>query len=216
MAAIVTNSYFRNVTGKPGLLAFGAMATLALYILAWAYPTFPGDEWILVGIQSFRSGWLDETAKWFASFGLFWVFMPSAGVLMVSLLLLRRYADVSMLFVSLMIIGAVNALKLIVDRPRPDHQIFEPVESSLSFPSGHSLLAVILGGVLIYLVGLWVKPILARRIIQAALILVIIGMGMSRVYMGVHWPSDVIGSYMSGLLALVALIGLRNAVASDP
>jgi undecaprenyl-diphosphatase len=135
---------------------------------------------------------------------------------MVSLLLLRRYADVSMLFVSLMIIGAVNALKLIVDRPRPDHQIFEPVESSLSFPSGHSLLAVILGGVLIYLVGLWVKPILARRIIQAALILVIIGMGMSRVYMGVHWPSDVIGSYMSGLLALVALIGLRNAVASDP
>jgi undecaprenyl-diphosphatase len=121
-----------------------------------------------------------------------------------------------MLFVSLMIIGAGNALKLIVDRPRPDHQIFEPVQSSLSFPSGHSLLAIILGGVLIYLVGLWVKSILARRIIQAALILVIIGMGMSRVYMGVHWPSDVIGSYMSGLLALVALIGLRNAVASDP
>ena len=197
-------------------MAFGVMATLALYILAWAYPTFPGDEWILVGIQSFRSDWLDETSKWFASFGLFWVFMPFAGVLMVSLLLLRRYADVSMLFVSLMIIGAGNALKLIVDRPRPDHQIFEPVQSSLSFPSGHSLLAIILGGVLIYLVGLWVKSILARRIIQAALILVIIGMGMSRVYMGVHWPSDVIGSYMSGLLALVALIGLRNAVASDP
>lgn len=216
MAAIVTNAYFRNVTGKLGLLAFGVMATLALYILAWAYPTFPGDEWILVGIQSFRSAWLDETAKWFANFGLFWVFMPSAGVLMVSLLLLRRYADVSMLFVSLMIIGAGNELKLIVDRPRPDLQIFEPVQSSSSFPSGHSLLAIILGGVLIYLVGLWVKPILARRIIQAALILVIAGMGMSRVYMGVHWPSDVIGSYMSGLLALVALIGLRNAVASDP
>ena len=127
--------------------------------------------------------------------------------------LLRSLPDEDAL---MMIIGAGNELKLMVDRPRPDLQIFESVQSSSSFPSGHSLLAIILAGVLIYHVGMRVKPILARRIIQAALILVIVGMGMSRVYMGVHWPSDVIGSYMSGLLALVALIGLRNAVASDP
>ncbi|PKB69525.1 MAG: hypothetical protein BZY77_04495 [SAR202 cluster bacterium Io17-Chloro-G5] len=52
-------------------------------------------------------------------------------------------------------------------------------------------MAVIVGGVLGYLVGLWVKPLLLRRSLQAGLVLVVIGMGASRAYLGLHWPSDV-------------------------
>ncbi|MBC8281258.1 MAG: phosphatase PAP2 family protein [Chloroflexi bacterium] len=192
------------------------LGTLALYILAWVYPTFPGDESILLRFQSLRSGWLDETAKGFANFGVVSVFIPAAAFLMAFLLMARRYADVAMVFAGLMVIGIGNGLKVLVDRPRPDHQIFDPIQSSFSFPSGHSLLAVILGGLLIYLVESWVKPVLLRRAIQIGLVLVVVAMGASRVYMGVHWPSDVIGSYLFGLLALVGLITLRNAVASDP
>ena len=134
---------------------------------------------------------------------------------MALLLVARRYADVVMVFAGLVLIGMGNWIKVLVDRPRPDYQIFDPIESSLSFPSGHSLLAVILGGLLIYLTESMVKPVLLRRVIQIGLIVVVVVMGASRVYMGVHWPSDVIGSYVFGLLALVGLIGLRNAVASD-
>ena len=122
----------------------------------------------------------------------------------------RRYADIGLVFSGLMIVGLGNRLKLLVDRPRPDYQIIEPFASGLSFPSGHSLLAVILGGVLVYLVGQWVRPILPRRAIQVGLVLVVVGMGASRVYLGVHWPSDVIGSYVLGVLSLVALVWLRN------
>ena len=205
----------RNITGKTWLLIAGVLATICLFILAWAYPTFPGDENVLLRFQSLRSGWLDEIAKGFDNFGIVSVIMPAAGFLMALLFVTRRYADMVMVFAGLVLIGMGNWIKVLVDRPRPDYQIFDPIESSLSFPSGHSLLAVILGGLLIYLTESMVKPVLLRRVIQIGLIVVVVVMGASRVYMGVHWPSDVIGSCVFGLLVLVGLIGLRNAVASD-
>ena len=205
-----------SVPWKPYLLATGLVGTLLLYILAWAYPTFPGDEGALMRIQALRSGWLDDTALWFANLGLLSVFVPAAVALMGGLVLVRRYADTAMIFAGLGVIAIGHGLKVLVDRPRPEFQIVEPLQSGLSFPSGHTLLAVILGGVLVYLVGLWVKPLLLRRVIQASLVIAVIGMGASRVYLGVHWPSDVIGSYVLGAMALAGLIGLRNAVATHP
>ncbi len=216
MEAIAINRAPSSFPWKPCLLAAGLMGTLSLYFLAWAYPTFPGDESALMRFQALRSGWLDDTAIWFDNLGLISVFMPAAAALMAILVLVRRYADTAMIIGGVAVIGIGNGLKILVDRPRPEYQIVHPLESGLSFPSGHSLLAVILGGVLIYLVGLWVKPLLLRCAIQAGILLVVIGMGASRVYLGVHWPSDVIGSYVLGVMALVGLIGLRNAVATAP
>jgi undecaprenyl-diphosphatase len=199
---------------RPYILGIGVLATLTMYILAWAYPTFPGDEDALMRIQALRSGSLDELAIWFANLGLLWVFMPASVALMGCLALARRYADVVMIIGGLAVIGIGQVLKTLVNRPRPEYYLVDTVPSGLSFPSGHSLLAVMMGGVLIYLVGLWVRPLLLRRAIQAGLILLVIVMGVSRVYLGVHWPSDVIGAYVFGVMALVGLIGLRNAVAT--
>lgn len=216
MEATTINRAPSSVPWKPCLLAIGLVGTLLLYILAWAYPTFPGDEGALMRIQALRSGWLDDTALWFANLGLLSVFVPAAVALMGGLVLVRRYADTAMIFAGLGVIAIGHGLKVLVDRPRPEFQIVEPLQSGLSFPSGHTLLAVILGGALVYLVGLWVKPLLLRRAIQAGLVMAVMGMGASRVYLGVHWPSDVIGSYVLGAMALAGLIGLRNAVATHP
>lgn len=216
MESLAINRAPLGTIWKPYLLVAGIAGTLLLYILAWAYPTFPGDEGALMRFQELRTGWLDDTAIWFANLGLLSVFMPGAVVLMGFLAIARRYADVALVFGGLAVVGLGAGLKVIVDRPRPEYQIIEPLESGLSFPSGHSLLAVILGGVLVYLVGQWVRPLFLRRVIQAVLILVVVGMGASRVYLGVHWPSDVIGSYVLGIMALVGLVGLRNAFATTP
>jgi len=213
--AIGTVALFRNVTGRTYLLAVAVLGTCALFILAWAYPTFPGDESALIRVQSMRTDWMDVIAVILDDFVVIWIFLPAIGVLMLFMLMTRRFADAVMVVSGLFVISVGYGLKVVVDRPRPDYQIFEPIQSSLSFPSGHSLLAVILGGLLVYLVESWVTSVTIRRAIQGALVLMVIAMGASRVYMGVHWPSDVIGSYVFGILALVGLVGLRNSVSPD-
>ncbi len=155
-------AFFRYSLG-PYFLAIGTLAPLAIYVLAWAYPTFPGDEGALLQFQAMRNGWLDHMAIWLANLGLIWVFLRAAVALLTVLTLTRRYADAVMLMGGLAVIGIGNGLKVIVDRPRPDYAVLESLPSSLSFPSGHSFLAVIPRGVLVYLVGLWVKPLLLRR-----------------------------------------------------
>lgn len=213
MQTLVMNRSVFGVSGKYCLVIAGLLGTLVLYILAWAYPTFPGDEGVLVQVQALRTGWLDETAVAFDNLGLFWVFVPLTVVLIQFLMLARRYADVAMVVGGGLMIGLGHGLKMLVDRPRPDYQLVGTMHSGLSFPSGHTLLAVIMGGLLVYLIGLWVKPLILRRAIQVGIITAVVVMGASRVYLGAHWPSDVIGSYMLGVMALVGLIGLRNAVA---
>ena len=116
-------------------------------------------------LQALRSGFLDDMAIWFANLGLLWVFIPAAVALMACLALARRYADVVMIISGLVVIGIGHGLKTLVDRPPSDYYLVETLPSGLSFPSGHSLLAVMMSGALIYLVDLWVRPLLLRRAI---------------------------------------------------
>ena len=86
----------------------------------------------------------------FKNLGSLWAFLPGVVVLTVFLFLTRRYADVGLLMGGLVFVGVGKVLKLLIERPRPDYQIIEPFASGFSFPSGHSLFAVILGGVVVY------------------------------------------------------------------
>lgn len=208
-------SCFPGGSLKVGLVAVGISVTVALFVLAWVYANFPGDEEVLVRLQSFRNGWLDKTVAGLAKIGLLWVFLPATAVFIGGFLAVRRYADGAMVFAGVVAIGIGNSLKLLVDRPRPEYHMIGPVPSDFSFPSGHSLMAFVMGGILVYLVECSVKPLPLRRAIQSGLVLAVLAMGASRVYAGVHWPSDVIGAYVLGIMALVGLIAFRKAVSSD-
>ena len=215
MATAVINRSILGFSPKVCLLAAGILPGLALFILAWAFPTFPGDEDAILKFQSLRTGWLDDVAVVFANLGKVEVFLPATGVLVAVLLYVRRFGDVAMVLAGLILIGVGNGLKELIVRPRPEYHIGGPDPSSFSFPSGHAVLAIILGGVLVYLIERSVRPLALRRGIQIALILVAAAMGASRVYLGVHWPSDVIGAYVFGAMALVGLVWLRNALPSS-
>jgi undecaprenyl-diphosphatase len=100
-------------------------------------------------------------------------------------------------------------LKWLIDRPRPGSELMLAAggDTGLSFPSGHTTYAVVFYGLLFYLAPRLIKQP-AARVLQSILVLLILLTGASRVFLGAHWPSDVLGSLLLGGLLLVAAIAL--------
>lgn len=98
---------------------------------------------------------------------------------------------------------ANGTIKLVVERQRPNELPPIVVEPGYSFPSGHSLSAMIAYGVIIVLVARTSLPA-ATRVVVAALLGLVIGLvGLSRVYLGAHYPTDVVGGWTLGLVWVV-------------
>ena len=100
------------------------------------------------------------------------------------------------------------ALKLAVARSRPGSGIrLGPVDHSYSFPSGHSLNSAVLLALLVWL--LWAGSSAGRRVLLVLVATTLaLGVGASRVYLGYHWATDVLASWLvaAGWLCLVALL----------
>ena len=99
----------------------------------------------------------------------------------------------------LLIAGIVNPLlKLVFTRERPtiEHLV---VEHSLSFPSGHATSSMVFYGTLLLLLPLFIKHKALLRISQVLLGLLIVVIGCSRIYLGVHFPSDIVAGFSLGL-----------------
>src|SRR5437763_1284520 len=104
--------------------------------------------------------------------------------------------------------GAVlnTALKTAIHRPRPEHSTILSSQS-WSFPSGHAMESLIAYGMLAYLLVVLVPGAHKRRfIIVLSTSLLVLGIGWSRLYLGVHYFSDVVGGYAGGVLWLSACI----------
>jgi undecaprenyl-diphosphatase len=97
-----------------------------------------------------------------------------------------------------------TALKVAIARQRPD--ALEPivVEHGFSFPSGHSMLGMVAYGVLAVIVSRSQLPPLVRRVILFGLGAVVGLIGLSRIWLGVHYPTDVIAGWSAG--AVVVLV----------
>jgi undecaprenyl-diphosphatase len=116
-------------------------------------------------------------------------------------------------------------LKYGFHRPRPV-PFFGTAPHSFSFPSGHSLFSFCFYGVLAGLITARVRSLWLRILVWTLAVVLVMAVGLSRIYLGVHYPSDVIAGYLAALVWVSSLVvadrirktrkGLKVATVSDP
>jgi undecaprenyl-diphosphatase len=143
--------------------------------------------------------WLKEAVRDVTSLGSTTVLFLIAAAVAAYLALIRRAA--TGLFVVFAVAGGQalsSLLKLAVDRPRPEIVSHLAHVSTLSFPSGHAMMSAVT-----YLtLGLLAARFLPRRATKIYVLALAVVMtfliGVSRLYLGVHWPSDVMAGWCAG------------------
>ena len=147
-----------------------------------------------------RRPWLTTIMEGFSA-------LASPVVLAVMLLVIAAFAPGRMpgrcATANLVLAVALNfLLKTIVQRPRPDGFRLA-AESGYSFPSGHSMVSMAFYGLLVWMVWRYEKDRLLRVFLMIAFSLVIAMVGVSRIYLGVHYASDVIAGFCVSLVWLM-------------
>ena len=132
-------------------------------------------------------------------------------VLTITLFILIKNKKIGLsIFSNLVIITILNQLlKRILQRPRPtEYRIIE--ETGYSFPSGHSMVSMAFYGYLIYLIYKYVKNKYIKWISIVLLSILICSIGVSRIYLGVHYTSDVLGGFFISISYLIIYISAVN------
>lgn len=160
------------------------------------------DEAALLWINANMPGWLDEPMRAVTTLGYYWVVIPLLAVAAYAFFRNGRRISAALLAVSTT--GGIvltTVLKAVLGRDRPDHFESGYAASSYSFPSGHATVAVGFYGTLALLLA-WRLSGRWRWAVAAAGALLVFFIGFSRLYLGVHYPTDVAAGYLSAPLSL--------------
>lgn len=152
--------------------------------------------------------------------------VASASILIVSaLFFLFSYRREALFVLAAFVADGINSLiKLLIDRPRPSEGFVQVLErlNDPSFPSGHVVHYVVFFGFL-YVISffMWKFSRTTQIAISAVFFALILSVALSRVYLGAHWPTDVLGGYLEGFVFLWLMLhwytkgNPRTAVATE-
>jgi membrane-associated phospholipid phosphatase len=188
------------------LLAALGFAIMAGFAAAANY--FPADLWLSHRLQDVDADAFSEALDWASRLAEMPLVVLVALGAALALALLARHLGAMWLVAALVVSLADTPVKLLVDRPRPAGDLVQVSEktASAAFPSGHATAAVLVYGFIFYLAGFLIPARLWRFVVQASCLVVILLTGLQRVYVGAHWPSDVLGGLLFGGLLLALLI----------
>ena len=186
------------------------IAGLSLWLFAYLadevmeQETIGFDRNILLALRTWHRPWLDRLAVFVTDLGDPWTLGISSAILAALLWRKRRIDAIVLAVAATGSIGLNVLLKAFFDRPRP--QLWNRLVNVQyhSFPSGHAMGSIAILGV----IGYWlaVQHPKRRSLIFVVTTLWILLTGLSRLYLGVHWPTDVIAGYAAGLVWLATCI----------
>jgi undecaprenyl-diphosphatase len=168
------------------------------------------DRAVLLWIHSHFPGWLDGPMRLVTALGYYWVVFPLLAVTVLAFY--RKGWKLSAILLVVSTSGSLvlmTVLKAIFERSRPDFFDSGYTASFYSFPSGHATVAVGFYGMLALLLAYRLRGY-ARWLVAACGVSLVLLIGFSRLYLGVHYPTDVLAGYLAALLWLV-FVGVAYA-----
>ena len=208
------------------IVSVAAFAVIAWLMMSGRMESF--DKAVQKFFFSFRREWLTTILVPFSYSGN-WPLPTVICAILLAIPKTRTSFGLPMSVTCLSCVGIYQALKYSFKRPRPDISLHLLIQDGYSFPSGHSLTSLVAWTMLILLFAYYCRtggaslPIYKkhpqpaqayirddkkRKIVNALLIIYIVLMGLSRIYVGVHWPGDVLGSWVLG----IAVIEIMQAI----
>lgn len=186
-------------------------AAIALLLFAWlaamvtAGRTQAFDDSIRAAVHAHASPALDIAMQNISRIGEPKVLIDTGAVLLLFFLATRKWRTA---WLVLLTVGGAELidqiLKLIFHRPRP-HVFFGRQPFGYSFPSGHSLVSFVVFGALAVFLTPHVRSRVWRWVLYLAAASVVLAIGLSRVYLGMHYPTDVLGGYVAGVFWLTVV-----------
>jgi undecaprenyl-diphosphatase len=163
------------------------------------------DRAVLLWIDANFPDWLDGPMRFFTALGYYWVVIPLLAVAVGAFYLARwRLSAVVLLVSTAGGFVLTTVLKAVFRRTRPEIVDAGYTASFYSFPSGHATVAVGLYGALTIMLAYHLRGA-ARWAVVVFGTLVVLLIGFSRLYLGVHYPTDVLAGYLAAPLWLVSV-----------
>ncbi len=195
----VRRAKWAEIVFGAGLVVYAVMA-----VLAHRYEHFGWDIETRNFIQAITIPGFGKLMTWISVLGNGWVPVTLTGGFGLAFISARFRIEGLICILGVGLGSAMNRLlKALTDRPRPPSEILFNHES---FPSGHVVFFIEFFGLLFFLSYVLLRRGRLRRAALAVLAALVLLIGVSRVYLNAHWPSDVVGAYLAGGLWLMLMI----------
>jgi undecaprenyl-diphosphatase len=136
----------------------------------------------------------------------------------ITLIYQKRWALVAGILAAMAAAGAfVSGIKVVIKAARPDSDLYTKGVSVFSFPSGHTTFSTLIGLLLIWFAWRGIRQPLLRALSIFIIFLMIMMVGVSRIYLGAHWPTDVAAGFLfsASLVILLSLIFVKHQFESE-
>ncbi|MEB8346151.1 phosphatase PAP2 family protein [Flavobacteriaceae bacterium KMM 6898] len=171
------------------------------------------DHKITQYIISYRNPVLTRYFKFVTEVGDVHGYLIVLGIsILLTAFIVKRWKYIAQISLVLFLATLSNVmLKRFIDRARPgiEHLV---VVKTLSYPSGHAMSAMAFYGFLIYLVYRIKMNRILKLGLYVFLVILILSIGISRIYLGVHFPSDIAGGFIAGLIWVIFCILIFNLI----